>query len=61
MDKNYQISQVVTDDHSLLEILKLLQLVFPKSSKFSMKYLKWQYVENPVGIIVGFNAYYENV
>ncbi len=61
MDKNYQISQVVTDDHSLLEILKLLQLVFPKSSKFSMEYLKWQYVENPVGIIVGFNAYYENV
>lgn len=61
MEKHYQISQVTTEADTLAEILKLLQQVFPKSSKFSMEYLKWQYIENPVGTIVGFNAYYENL
>ena len=59
---DYRIEQVKTDDHSLQEIQQLLQLVFEKNAaKFSLDYLKWQYVDNPVGSIVGFNAYMENV
>lgn len=54
----YRIEQVKVDDNSLLEIQKLLHLVFKnRIKKFSFEYLKWQYVDNPVGKIVGFNAY----
>ena len=56
--ENYRIEQVQVDDRSLLEIQKLLKLVFDeRADKFSFEYLKWQYAENPIGPIVGFNAY----
>lgn len=56
--EDYRIEQVGTNDASLKEVQKLLQLVFAaKASKFSFEYLKWQYVDNPAGAIVGFNAY----
>lgn len=59
---DYRIEQVKTDEQSLLEIQQLLQLVFEKNaSKFSLDYLKWQYVENPAGQVVGFNAYKDKV
>lgn len=59
---DYQIEQVKVDDNSLREIQSLLQLVFKEhADKFSFAYLKWQYAENPVGTIVGFNAYLDNV
>lgn len=59
---NYRIEQVKVDEDSLKEVQNLLQLVFEKNaSKFSLNYLKWQYAENPVGQIVGFNAYKDNV
>ena len=59
---DYRIEQFKTDDHSLHEIQQLLQLVFEKNAaKFSYDYLKWQYVENPMGQVVGFNAYKEDV
>lgn len=59
---DYQIEQVKVDDNSLREIQSLLQLVFKEhADKFSFAYLRWQYAENPVGTIVGFNAYLDNV
>lgn len=59
---DYRIEQVKTDEQALLEIQQLLQLVFEKNaSKFSLDYLKWQYVENPAGQVVGFNAYKNGV
>lgn len=58
---DYRIEQVKVDDKSLREIQDLLQLVFEKNaSKFSFEFIKWQYAENPVGQIVGFNAYKDN-
>lgn len=58
----YRIEQVKTDEHSIREIQQLLQLVFEKNaSKFSLDYLKWQYLENPAGPVVGFNAYKDDV
>ena len=60
--EDYRIEKVKVDDNSLIEIQNLLQLVFNKRArKFSFEYLKWQYVDNPVGSIVGFNAYMGNV
>ncbi|MDO5760325.1 MAG: GNAT family N-acetyltransferase [Bacteroidota bacterium] len=54
----YKIEQVKTDEKSLQEVLSLLQISFPNSTKFSLEYLKWQYADNPNGEIVGFNAYW---
>lgn len=55
---DYRIEQVKVDDASLQEILQLMLLAFEgHSDKFCPEYLKWQYADNPVGTIVGFNAY----
>ncbi len=56
---DYRIEQVKVDRGALREAQKLLQLVFKEhADKFSFDYLKWQYADNPVGSIVGFNAYW---
>ena len=55
---DYIIEQVKVDDASLREILQLMHLAFVgHAKKFSFDYLRWQYADNPVGAIVGFNAY----
>ena len=55
---DYRIEQVKVDNASLRESQTLLQMVFEEhADKFSFEYLKWQYADNPVGSIVGFNAY----
>lgn len=57
--EGYRIEPVGTTDVALCESQKLLQLVFEKRvTKFSFDYIKWLYVENPVGNVVGFNAYF---
>lgn len=58
----YSVEQVKTDASALKEIQQLLQLVFKEhATKFSLDYLRWLYVENPVGTVEGFNAYADNV
>ena len=55
---DYRIEQVKVDEAALRESQALLQKVFADhADKFSFEYLKWQYADNPVGPIVGFNAY----
>ena len=59
---DYRIEQVKVDFAALEEILQLMHLAFVgHSEKFSTEYLKWQYADNPVGHIVGFNAYKDDV
>lgn len=56
--EEYRIEQVKVDDSSMREAQSLLQSVFQEhADKFSFEYLKWQYADNPVGKVVGFNAY----
>ena len=58
----YKIRQVKVDEGSLRESQDLLQQVFEEhADKFSFEYLKWQYSDNPVGPIVGFNAYWGDI
>ena len=58
----YRIEKVKFDDSSLYESQNLLKMVFEKrSAKFSYEYLKWQYVDNPVGPVIGFNAYWGDI
>ena len=60
--EDYRIEQVKVDKAALNETLQLMQLAFVgHAEKFSFDYMKWQYVENPVGTIVGFNAYMGDV
>ncbi len=59
---DYRIEQVKTDETSLLEILELMRLAFEgHAEKFNLEYMRWQYADNPVGKIVGFNAYMGDV
>ena len=56
--EDYRIEQVRVDQVALREILQLMQLAFEgHAEKFNFDYMKWQYADNPVGAIVGFNAY----
>lgn len=55
---DYRIEQVKVDEASLQEILQLMCLAFEgHAEKFNLEYMRWQYADNPVGPIVGFNAY----
>lgn len=54
---DYQIEKVRTDDKSLREIRELLNISFPQATKFSLEYLTEQYRDNPMGEIIGFNAW----
>lgn len=59
---DYRIEQVKVDDAALREILQLMQLAFDgHAEKFNLEYMRWQYADNPVGKIVGFNAYMGDV
>jgi hypothetical protein len=52
-----EIRQLEYDEKSLQDVCRLLQKVYPKTSKFTLEYIKWQYLENPNGKAIGFNAY----
>lgn len=58
IENDYRIEKVETGDAALQEVTNLLNLCFPKSTDIeTFEYVKWEYAKNPVGKIVGFNAY----
>lgn len=56
VNMEYKIEQVKTDDASLQKVKECLEASFPEATKFTMDFLRWQYRDNPLGEIVGFNA-----
>lgn len=58
---SYEFAPVKTDDKAIKEIAGLLRLVFPEAKKYSDAFLKWQYKDNPDGIVVGYNAYQNGI
>lgn len=56
----YTFSSIKTDQKSLSEILSLLKFTFPKAKKNSQAFVRWQYAENPIGPMFGYNAYCDN-
>jgi len=48
--------RVRVDDASLVEIGSLLKLVFGEQDRFSLDALRWRYVDNPAGKVLGWNA-----
>lgn len=53
----YEIKNIETDDNSLMELQRFLKVVFPHTSRFTLDFLRWQYAENPIGEMEGFNAF----
>jgi hypothetical protein len=56
----FNFKQTQTDDDSLKKYSNLLSKVFPGTSKYTFDFLKWQYRDNPLGEVVGFDAFYNN-
>jgi GNAT superfamily N-acetyltransferase len=57
MAADYIIKQTAIDQASITNYASLLSTVFAKPDLFTPDYIKWQYLDNPDGTIVGFNAY----
>lgn len=52
-----EIKKIETDDKSLIEISRFLSESFPHNSKFTKEFVTWQYTQNPLGAMQGFNAW----
>ncbi|ATB28447.1 GNAT family N-acetyltransferase [Melittangium boletus] len=53
----YDLRKLDLSEASLLDDHRLLREVFPAATHITPAYLSWQYVLNPVGQAVGFNAF----
>jgi len=53
----YSVKRIEVDEESLLEITRFLNATFPKNKKFSIDFVRWQYAQNPLGHMLGFNAW----
>ncbi len=49
---------IAFDDQSLEQYSRFLSTNYGKPEQFTFDYIKWQYVDNPVGRAVGFDAFY---
>lgn len=57
MTDEYQTRPLDLSGEGLRDCARLLNRVFPHASHLTEKYLDWQYVRNPDGRAIGFNAY----
>lgn len=57
MSDDYELRRLTLDDAAIAECNDLLTRVFVDTDVFSEAFLRWQYVDNPLGPAVGFNAY----
>jgi predicted N-acetyltransferase YhbS len=55
---DYEIKELSIASNSIKLYTALLQQVFPDSTKYTTEYLHWQYIDNPIGNAVGFDAFY---
>ncbi len=55
----YQIRKLDCSENELVKVVSLLQSVFPNAG-FTRKLLKWQYVQNPDGVALGYNAWHDS-
>ena len=60
MDNHYTIKFGEYDTALLKKVVDLFTDTFYWTKKFTMEYLTWQYLDNPNGKVVSFNAFAEN-
>jgi len=58
--ENFRFVQADTDVQSISEYANLLQMCFPGATHLNKDNIKWQYIDNPAGKLVGYNAYSGN-
>ena len=56
----YIIKRTNVTSNNLKIYSDLLSLVFPSTNKFTIDFLEWQYKYNPAGIVVGFDAFFND-
>ncbi|WP_109299837.1 GNAT family N-acetyltransferase [Aquimarina sp. AU474] len=56
---NYNFSPIQIDDAAIKEITDLLCVTFPKAKKYTEDFIRWQYAENPIHPMLGYNAYFD--
>lgn len=56
--QEYELRPVEVDVPTLKKMAALLQTAFPDAAHFTEEVLQWQYIDNPDGHAVGFNAWY---
>ncbi len=56
-DDGYELRALDLDTPGIAALAGLLRVVYPGSTQFTEAMLRWQYVENPHGTAVGFNAW----
>ena len=54
---DYSLREIDTSEDSLLEITEFLKESFPQNEKFTLEFVRWQYAQNPLGKMRGYNAY----
>lgn len=57
---NYDFLPIQTDKLSIKKITELLQITFPHAKKYTESFVDWQYDQNPIGKMVGYNAFLDN-
>lgn len=57
---NYKIQFGEYDDALIKSVVTLFEACFDWTDKFSFEYIKWQYMDNPNGQVVSYNAFDEN-
>jgi len=60
MEYSVSIKPIDVNGESLVEIHQYLKNVFPDNAKFTFDFVKWQYTQNPLGTMKGFNALVDN-
>ncbi len=56
----YSFRPLTDSPHEVKKIFELMKTCFPQAQYLTETYLRWQYLENPAGKAVGFNAYVED-
>ena len=59
-DISFEIKSFNHSEDELRSTAKLLNQVWPDAGHLNFEYLRWQYIENPIGLAYGFNAWFEN-
>lgn len=54
---DYSLREIDTAEESLSEITEFLKESFPQNEKFTLDFVRWQYAQNPLGRMRGYNAY----
>ena len=55
----YVFENTVGDEKRLALYSGLLSLTFPETKKYTPEFLNWQYNKNPIGKVVGYDAFYD--